>query len=89
MYACMYGGAVLCFSVQELDRIFIATNVAKTVYERNNTRSLARYEFLESIVRTALAKYYNTKITTSQSAAVSLLLEKHLLPNADRMDILE
>ncbi len=74
---------------QELDRIFIATNVPKFQFERNNSRSLARYEFMESIVRAALAKYFNTRIASSPSAAVSLVLEKHLFLFAERFDVVE
>ena len=75
--------------MQELDRIFIATNVSKVQLERNNARMITRFEFLEAIVRVALAKYFNPRIAPSQSAAVALLIDKHLLPFAERLDGME
>lgn len=71
--------------------MFIATNVPKVQLSRNNPRFLTRFEFLESLIRVAVAKYSKATaaVCLPPPAACSLLLEKHLLPYADRMDMIQ
>ena len=47
-------------NLSSLDMIFIATNVSLHEYSTNAERDLRRYEFLEILVRLAIAKYGST-----------------------------
>jgi len=42
------------------DRIFIASNIEEEDLQDNPDRALCRYEFLEILVRMAIAKYGTT-----------------------------
>jgi len=72
-------------NISTIDRIFIATNVnfhnqAGTV---NADRDLHRYEFLEILVRLALAKFKDTGVCKTPSEALEKFLAEHFFPNLE------
>lgn len=60
-------------NLSSLDMIFIATNVSIHEYSGNSERALSRYEFLEILVRLAVAKYGSTM--EPHKALITLLEE--------------
>jgi hypothetical protein len=52
-------------NLSTVDRNFIATNVSNNPYKNSAERELHRYEFIEVIVRLALSKYKDTKVTAT------------------------
>ena len=73
----------LPFHCQDLDTIFIATNVkGRMALEANPDRALTRFEFMECIVRVAAAKYVKSKRLEAASDAMAALLEEHVRPHA-------
>ena len=55
--------------------IFIATNVSLHEFTTNAERNLCRYEFLEILVRLAIAKYGGTMVPHK---ALQELLSQHV-----------
>lgn len=57
--------------------------------QTNPDRFLVRFEFLESLVRLAIARFMKGKSqqTTSPAEAVRKLLTEHVLPKAGRQDL--
>ena len=68
-----------------LDRVFIVTNreddQEDNTADANDDRALMRFEFLEIIIRIAIAKFIDTKKTDSVTAAVKRLLSDHIATN--------
>ena len=68
-----------------LDRVFIVTNreddQEENTADANDDRALMRFEFLEVIMRIAIAKFIDTKKTDSVPAAVKRLLTDHIATN--------
>ena len=68
-----------------LDRIFIVTNREDDqedgTADANDDRALMRFEFLEAIMRIAVAKFIETKKTDSLLAAVKRLLSDYFATN--------
>ena len=73
-------------NLSSLDMIFIATNVSLHEYAGNAERSLSRYEFLEILVRLAIAKYGNTMVPHK---ALEALLENHIFKYWNPSEIAE
>ena len=71
-------------NLSSLDMIFIATNVSLHEYAGNAERSLSRYEFLEILVRLAIAKYGNTMVPHK---ALEALLENHIFKYCNPSEI--
>eukprot|EP00753_Platysulcus_tardus_P018514 PLAT6892.2.p1 GENE.PLAT6892.2~~PLAT6892.2.p1 ORF type:complete len:639 (-),score=187.45 PLAT6892.2:151-1980(-) len=74
-------------AIKDLDTIFIAANVKKSKelkQTRNPDRALARFEFLECLVRIAIAKYYKPHAVETPSLALKKLLVENILPHAER-----
>ena len=69
-----------------IDIIFVGTCVAHHNFKNNAERDLNRYEFLEIILRLAIAKYKETGIVSSTAEAINKLLEENIYPHADYMD---
>lgn len=69
------------WTIADLDRIFIATNVQLESYSYNPERELWRYEFFEIIVRLAKQKYFSSKICSTIHEAVEKLLLCNILPS--------
>lgn len=65
-----------------LDRILITTNVALHGLISSAERDLNRYEFLEIIVRLAIAKYRESKICETTPEAILKLLKHNIFPNS-------
>ncbi len=61
--------------MQDIDRIFIATNLEEEEQEGNDDRSLCRFEFFEIIVRMAWQKYCDNLGVPSLKTAVEELLK--------------
>ena len=72
--------------VADLDRIFIATNVVTReergpdLGRRHQGEPLTQWEFVEALICISCAKFVDTKQTKSGAEAMTLLIEKHLLP---------
>ena len=68
--------------IKDLQTIFIAANVEedKTSAESkvNFARALHRFEFLECIIRVAIAAYHTEKSTESICSAIDRIVEEHL-----------
>ena len=77
-------------SAEELDVIFMAANVEvgkdPSDAKANPDKSATRYEFIECLYRIAQKKYTSRTAETplSPSAALRLLLERDVLPKAER-----
>ena len=67
--------------MQDIDRIFIATNFEEEEQEGNDDRSLCRFEFFEIIVRMARQKYCDNLGVPSIKTAVEELLKEILSKN--------
>lgn len=67
--------------MQDIDRIFIATNFEEEEQEGNDDRSLCRFEFFEIIVRMARQKYCDNLGVPSMKTAVEELLKEILSKN--------
>jgi hypothetical protein len=67
--------------MQDIDRIFIATNFEEEEQEGNDDRSLCRFEFFEIIVRMAKQKYCDNLGVPSMKTAVEELLKEILSKN--------
>jgi hypothetical protein len=67
--------------MQDIDRIFIATNFEEEEQEGNDDRSLCRFEFFEIIVRMARQKYCENLGVPSMKTAVEELLKEILSKN--------
>lgn len=69
--------------MKDLDTIFVVTNVVEDMRSAesqvNLARALMRFEFLEILVRIALAKYHNERTTKSLVAAFDMLVEENLI----------
>lgn len=61
--------------MQDIDRIFIATNFEEVEQENNEDRSLCRYEFYEIIVRMAREKYFMKKILPDMALASERIIQ--------------
>ena len=72
--------------LNDLDRIFIITNVALHKHFSAQERNLSRYEFLEILVRLGQAKYKETGIVKTVSQALQMLLEENIFPNAEKVN---
>jgi len=74
--------------IKDLQTIFIAANVEedKTSAESkvNFARALHRFEFLECIIRVALAAYHTEKTTASIVAAIDKLVQEHFSSRFDK-----
>lgn len=67
--------------VADVDRIFIQVNVElEESHEDNPDWDLCRYEFYEIIVRLAYCKYFESKICSSISGAVTKYLTENVFP---------
>jgi len=62
-----------------VDRNFIATNNSTHKYKNSAERELHRYEFVEVIVRLALVKFKEPKITPTLDLAVEKILTEHVV----------
>jgi hypothetical protein len=69
-----------------LDRILITTNVALHGLISSAERDLNRYEFLEILVRIAIAKYRESKVCGSAPLAILELLNKNIFPNSQEVN---
>ncbi len=67
--------------MQDIDRIFIATNFEEEEQKGNDDRSLCRFEFFEIIVRIARQKYCDNLGVPSMKTAVEELLKEILSKN--------
>lgn len=65
--------------MNDVDRIFIQTNVELVEQEDNPDRDLCWYEFYEILVRIAACKFFDPKICTSYATAVEKYLVDHVL----------
>ena len=81
--------------LKDIDTLFIATNVpserARVVQTqaRKSGNVLVRFEFLESIVRLAKKKFFNTGAASSYAEAAEMLLKNHILPLGPHEDVIE
>jgi hypothetical protein len=68
----------------DLDRIFIATNVALPGMrsDDNPDRALMRFEFLEAVCRVAIAKYKESGSGLTESESIEKLISTLIEPNA-------
>lgn len=73
------------FGYQDLDNIWVAVNCHQnnTSVDQHHVRFLSRFEFLESLVRIALAKY---GAGVKASSAVEHMLNAHIIPYFKHMD---
>ena len=68
--------------------IFSATNMGgDTGIESNSTRYLTRFEFMEFLVRVAIAKFQTKDPPLSPPAALKKLFDENIKPNASWFDI--
>ena len=68
---------------KDLDTIFISSNVEKVKEHDNHLHALTRFEFVEAVVRIAVARYAKSKRfpdILEASDAVEKLIEADLLP---------
>ena len=69
----------------DLDTMFVSSNFEEDkkseMNQENDDNSLMRFEFLEILVRVAIARYIQTKALDDVSEAVEELCEKIILPN--------
>ena len=69
----------------DCDTIFIVCNFQpdkkSAEAQVNVENAMMRYEFLEALVRSALAKYGKGQVTDDVAEAVKMLMEKNLIPN--------
>lgn len=81
--------------LKDIDTLFIATNVpserARVVQTqaRKSGNVLVRFEFLESIVRLAKKKFFNTGAAPNYADAVEMLLKNHILPLGPHEDVID
>jgi hypothetical protein len=73
-------------NLSTVDRNFIATNVSNNPYKNSAERELHRYEFIEVIVRLALSKYKDTKVTATLQDAVEKILSEDIIPKNPAVD---
>ena len=73
-------------TISTIDRLFIAVNVYLGKLEDNPDRDLCRYEFYEILVRIASTKYKDTKIVTTHSMALNMLIEQIKLHSVIKFD---
>ena len=77
-------GAPTVSSMNELDSIFVAANFEESTTPleaaANDDNALVRFEFVEILVRIALAKYIASRHMADASDAVQKLLEECVLP---------
>ena len=64
--------------------IFIATNVSLHEYSTNAERDLRRYEFLEILVRLAIAKYGSTM---PPHEALKILLDENIFKYCNASEV--
>jgi Ca2+-binding EF-hand superfamily protein len=67
------------------DLLFVATNVSANKFILSAERDLNRYEFIELIVRTAIFRFKDTKLTDNVPAAIDMLLTQLIYPTAKSM----
>mmetsp|Transcript_38450 Transcript_38450/g.36803 ORF Transcript_38450/g.36803 Transcript_38450/m.36803 type:complete len:190 (-) Transcript_38450:301-870(-) len=70
-------------SIATIDRIFIATKVSAEGYPDPSERDMFRYEFYESLVRIAGAKYKDNGLAVNYITSLRFLLSHSILPNAN------
>lgn len=66
-----------------LDRIFIATKVQLNNIPDLPERDMTRFEFYESLVRMAGAKFKDNNIESNYIESLRRLLKESIIPNAD------
>jgi len=69
-------------SVQAIERLFDATNQSQNNLKKSQDKELHRYEFVEILIRLAMAKFKQTKIELNPVKAVDKLLAENIYPNA-------
>ena len=70
----------------DLEIIFLAANLELTEQARevdNPDKNLTRFEFMECLMRIALARYYRTGTVDSPAVAVGKLMKEFILPRVD------
>lgn len=72
-------------TLQNIDRIFIATNVELVEQEDNPDRDLCRFEFYEILVRLGAAKFKDSGQAKTWDEATERILKQHILPNSSNM----
>ena len=72
-------------SLQNIDRIFIATNVELVEQEDNPDRDLCRFEFFEIIARLGSAKFKETGQAKTWDEATQMILEQYIIPHSSNM----
>eukprot|EP00946_MAST-07B_sp_MAST-7B-sp1_P000942 g942.t1 len=75
------------FGVGDLDNIWVVVNCHNNneMVDSHHVRFLSRFEFLEALVRIALAKYSKRGVTGAY-AAIEHLLNAHIVPHFKHMD---
>ena len=72
---------------KDIDTIFIVANLEEDkqskVNKANDDRALMRFEFLECVVRIAVAKFLKSGKTDDVSDALKMLCNQNILPNLD------
>eukprot|EP00947_MAST-08B_sp_MAST-8B-sp1_P001108 g1108.t1 len=62
----------------DLDRIFVTVNVQKRKEDKNNSKAMTRFEFLEALVRIAMLKFMQNGAETSVAKAFEKLCREHV-----------
>jgi hypothetical protein len=72
---------------KDIDTIFIVANLEEDkqskINKANDDRALMRFEFLDCVVRIAIAKYLKSGATNDVSDALVMLCEQNIKPNLD------
>ena len=72
---------------KDIDTIFIVANLEEDkqskVNKANDDRALMRFEFLDCVVRIAIAKYLKSGATNDVSDSLVMLCEQNIKPNLD------
>lgn len=72
-------------SLARLDQTLIATNTSSNGFKQSHARELERYEFLEFIIRLAMAKQESQKESSSKSQTLAeitdAVIRDHILPH--------
>ena len=63
-----------------IDTYFKATNFEEVDMDENDDNALCRFEFLEILVRIAKGKFIDHGKETNLAQALSILLQKYILP---------
>ena len=73
-------------SLAKMDQIMIATNVSNNTFKKSAERELHRYEFIEFVVRLALAAYKDTKKVETIEEAIEKICQEDIFPSNSKCE---